>query len=262
MKEYLEKQLQYCGNKALDSTCQLFYKSAPIGSGVLLEINKHKYLVSAAHVLEPQYVEWMTIPNGEDLVEIEGKLVTTEIPKSGERSDDKMDLGIVQLSEDCAKGIEKRFHFLNVTDIDADHSELPSHQYMFCGYPVETTEVKRMEMIIEPIPLKIRTRIINKKFTTVPTYIKGSKWILDFDRNQQFNIVKRKEEPTPSIVGISGAGLWSIYCTPNMLVENTNMKLIGILTHHFWTDKVVCATNISVVLAIIKKEFENAPNVR
>ena len=256
MKEYLENQLQYCGNKAFNCTCQLFYKAKPIGSGVFIEIDNNNYLVSAAHVLEPEFVEKMTIPNGEFLIEIQGTLVVTEIPKGGEREDDKIDLGIVKLTEDCSKEIENRFRFLTITDIDSEHVELKSHQYMFCGYPVETTIVKNMEMAINPTPLKVRTKILRKEFQKIPAYTTGSKWILDFDRSRQFNISKQEEESPPHPKGVSGAGLWTIPVNPNIPIKDTDSKLIGIMTDYFEQgDNAVCATNIKLVLEIIKKEL-------
>lgn len=258
MKEYLEKQLQYCGNKALNSTCQLFYKAKAIGSGVFINIDNNKYLVSAAHVLEPEFIDRMTIPNGEILIDIQGVLVVTEIPNGGEREDDKIDLGIVKLTEDCAREIEKRFRFLTITDIDLEHVELKSHQYMFCGYPVETTVVKNMEMIINPIPLKVRTKIVRKEFKKVPTYTAGSKWILGFDRSRQINISKQQVESPPHPKGVSGAGLWSIPVNPNIPIEDTDLKLVGIMTDYFEQgDHVVCATNILLVLEVIKKWLKN-----
>lgn len=253
MKEYLEKQLQYCGNKALKSTCQLFYKAKSIGSGVFVQIGNDKYLISAAHVLEPEYVGQMTIPNGEILIEIEGNLMVTKVPKGGCREDDEIDLGIVKLTEDCSKEIEKRFRFLAITDIDFEHIELESHQYMFCGYPVETTKVE--EMKANPIPLKVRTKIVKKKFQTVPTYVVGSKWILDFDRSRQFNISKHEIESPPHPKGVSGAGLWSIPVNLNIPFEETEMKLIGIMTDYFeMGDHAVCATNINIVMQAIKNK--------
>lgn len=64
MNKYLSNQLQYCGNIALSSTCQLFNRASVTGTGVLLSIKQNYFLVSAAHVLESNNVEFMTIPNG------------------------------------------------------------------------------------------------------------------------------------------------------------------------------------------------------
>ena len=256
LKEYLEKQLQYCGNKVLNSTCQLFYKAKAIGSGVFIEIKQGKYLVSAAHVLEPVFITEMTIPNGETLVNIQGNLVVTKIPIGGVRDDDKIDLAIVQLTDDCVLEIEKRFRFIEVNEIDSEHATLNSHQYMFCGYPVETTVVKHMEMIINPIPLKVRTKITNKELLLVPTYATGSKWTMEYDRAKQINILKDKAELSPHPLGISGAGLWSLPCKPDIPIDETDIKLIGIMTDYFEiADSVVCATNIKLILEIIEKYF-------
>ncbi|MEB8345089.1 hypothetical protein OO010_03465 [Flavobacteriaceae bacterium KMM 6898] len=258
MKDYISNQLQYCGNKAMGSTCQLFYKATPIGSGVLIEIKQEQYLVSAAHVIEPNYIESMTIPNGEILIELQGLLVTTALPLSQEREDDKIDLGIIKLNKACSKEIAKRFRFIELNEIDYEHSFLTSHQYMFCGYPNETTVVKNMEMEINPIPLKVRTKMTNKELFIVPDYAIGTKWILDYDRNKQINISSKNLEHSPLPKGISGAGLWSIPCTPAKSIEDTDIRLIGIMTDYFeLQDKVVCATNIKLVLDIIKKKFDS-----
>lgn len=255
MKEYLENQLQYCGNKAFNFTCQVLEKAEAKGSGVLIQINGVQYLISAAHVLEPSRIEWRTIPNGEELIEIEGTLLTTEIPKGSHRRDDKIDIGIVRLSEDCSIKIGKRFRFLTESDIDLLHIELESHQYMFLGYPIETTIIDRQEMSIIPTPLLVRTKILGHKLlVNLPKYEKGTKWILDFDRGKQINISKQIEEFAPDPHGVSGSGLWSIPVNPGLPVESTNMKLVGILTDYFaGGDKVVCATNIRLFIDAIKK---------
>ncbi len=68
-----------------------------------------KFLISATHVLEPEFVSSMTIPNGEELVQIRGRMVVTAIPV---RKDDKIDLAVVSLEADCAEDLMKRFNFL------------------------------------------------------------------------------------------------------------------------------------------------------
>lgn len=257
IKEYIEKQLLYCSKIALNSTCQLFYRANAIGSGVFIETRNNKYLVSAAHVLESDYINAMTIPNGEILVEIQGVLIITEVPIGGIRDDDKFDIAVVQLTEDCYKEVEKQFSFLTINEIDSEHVKLNSHQYVFCGYPIATTVVKNMEMKIHSDALKVRTKMLTKDLLIVPSYPNGSKWILDYNRNNQFNIRNQMLQLSTHPKGVSGGGLWTIPFNPEIKIENTDMKLIGIMTDFFEQhDNAICATNIKLILDIINTNFE------
>lgn len=257
MNKYLINQLQYCGNKALLSTCQLFYRAKAIGSGVLLSVKGNDYLVSAAHVLEIEFIRLMTIPNGEILVEIQGELKITQVPLNKTRDDDKIDIAIVKLSKSCSDELKKRFIFLDENQIDYHHLELDSHQYFFCGYPIQNTEVRNMEMEIFPIPLKVRTKITKKDLFETPDYDNGTKWILEYDRRNQLNISKKEKQISPHLKGISGGGLWSIPYNQKIKVEDTEIKLVGIMTDYFeLQDGVVGATNVSLVQSIIKNKFE------
>jgi len=256
MKEYLVNQLLNCGNKALKSTCQIFYKAKAIGSGVLITINDKKYLLSAAHVLEHQFVPEMTIPNGEILVEIQGELLTSQIPLDGDREDDKFDIGILLLKKECSDELEKRFRFITIDEIDRNHKALKSHQYMFCGYPVQDTIVLNMEIKIYPTPLKVRTKLTERQLVNLPKYSKNSKWILDYKRTTQKNIVSDEDQTGSHPKGVSGAGLWSIPLNFNLNPNQTKMKLIGIMTDFFeGNDQVVCATNINIIIKIIESQF-------
>lgn len=249
-------QLQYCGNEVLKSTCQIFKKAQAFGSGLLIEVKGNHFLISAAHVLEPEFVDQMTIPNGEELIPINGELYTTPIPESGNRKDDKVDIAIVKLTKECKDDLARRFRFLSSSEFDSEHTEVPSHQYMFCGYPVETTEVKNMEMRILPKPLKVRTKITNKELTKVPDYSDTPKWVLEYRRIAQLNISTDQVTVSPHPKGVSGGGLWLIPCNPNIPIEETNTKLIGIMTDYFdGSDEVVTATDISIITNIIEKHF-------
>lgn len=249
-------QLQYCGNKALQSTCQIFKQAQAFGSGLLIEVNGNHFLISAAHVLEPEYVDQMTIPNGKEIIPINGELYTTPIPESGERKGDTVDIAIVKLNKECTDDLAIRFKFLSVSEIESKHKEVPSHQYMFCGYPTETTEVRNMEMKIFPKPLKVRTKIAHKELTKVPDYIDIPKWILEYRRIAQINVSSDQIAPSPHPKGVSGGGLWLIPCNPSIPIEQTKMKLIGIMTDYFdGSDEVVTATDISVITNIIDSHF-------
>ncbi|MCD8529315.1 MAG: hypothetical protein LRY25_00270 [Flavobacterium sp.] len=194
MKEYLGNQLQYCGNKALQCTCQLFFKTKAKGSGILLSVKGEDFLVSAAHVLEPEIIESMTIPNGEILVQIQGEMRVTKFQLNETREDDKIDIAIVKLTKACSNDLKKRFIFLDEIQIDFNHLELDSHQYFFCGFPVVDTNVDIQQIKIFPVPMKVRTKITKKKLFEATDYYKGSKWILDYDRLKQLSVVNYEKK--------------------------------------------------------------------
>lgn len=191
------------------------------------------------------------------MVEIQGDLKITQIPLNETREEDKVDIAIIKLLKSCSDELKKRFTFLEIENIDNKHKELLSHQYFFCGYPISKTNVDKQNVEIFPEPLKVRTKIANGEFFEKYGYDRGIKWILEYDMHKQINVSSNQKQISPDPKGVSGGGLWTIPFNPKVKIEETEMKLVGIMTDFYFQDDIVMATNINIVVDIINKEFLN-----
>ena len=71
----------------------------PAGSGVLLKVNGNYFLVTAAHVLA-EHLNSTYIIIGHDAIVIGGIAMSTPMPPSLSRDDDKIDLTVLKISDD------------------------------------------------------------------------------------------------------------------------------------------------------------------
>lgn len=238
-----EKSSEIFRDFAKKFTCQLYYGLKNIGSGVLLKVDEDYFLVSAAHVLEEKMIREMFIPNGTELIPIEGDFKGIALKEGQKRENDKIDIAVVRLAATIIKEINSIFEFLEINSIELNHNITNLKEYCLYGFPNIWTEKIPEYKEFKTKPLQLRTQINREQTRTVPQYAENSKLIVEYGSNPSHPVAK----------GLSGSGLW--YCPLNS-INNEAIKLVGILTDCFSYDNVITVTRVDVLTEILRQKFE------
>lgn len=222
---------------------------------MLLAAGERRFLVSATHVLHPTYISEIMIPNGTDLIGIEGQAWGTDLNQkfSGD-VEDPVDVTIVELTSEVVAQLTGKYQFLEIQHVMIDHRQAQGHQYMIMGYPGLWTTVERSGDELKAKPLILRTGVRAGANERHPDFPKNCKWIVEYRETQNdvsTDAVVRSVDPG----GLSGGGLWFIDVKEAARAGATRPLLVGINTHHSGTDQELLATRTDLVTELLRQRF-------
>ena len=209
-----------------------------LGTAVLLKFGSSKFLVTAGHTFGDRKHDAGKI--GLAFGDHFYTLPTTSwfYDNKGTSTSSKLDLSVCKLDKDLILSIEKKYRFLDVSDIEQNHNLLLEKRYLLYGYPLGWSQSRG-----ENLPPKPKYF----SYLTTPT-------INNLGEHIHLKFKKEKFDPEPR--GMSGSGLWYI---PKF--ENSNikfpLKLIGIMISWEALHSRVTATRIDYVMQIIRQHFQS-----
>jgi len=216
------------------------------GSGLFLKYKNEYYVITAAHVIAEYYNDTFVILSDKELV-LGGRLVSSEIPNTGKREDDKIDISILKLCEKSTKEMLKNFTPIEDTEIELAHNQDKYNTYFSVGFPQTRTGPVWGEKRIRSIGFTYQSEIDFdfsfekygfKKSTTIPIKFDG----------EIINAKNPHPHLAPKLKGISGSGLWHFF-------DKDKKSLIGILIERIndIDNKVIVATKIDIVIKMIEE---------
>jgi len=219
---------------------------SPAGSGVFIKYNGNYYVVTAAHILAEHYNDTFVILDNKELI-IGGRLVSSPMPNSGKRDDDKIDISVLKVDNQCVQDLLTRFKALDVSEVECKHTLRDTATYFSVGYPLTRTKKIWGKNDIKSIGFTYQTEPI-MDFDFEKFHFNSNTTIaVKFD-GEVTDATNPNPHLSPDLTGISGSGLWHFY--------NQNQKsLIGIVIQRIKETghKGVLATKIDIVLEMIKK---------
>jgi hypothetical protein len=225
-------------------------------SGLLVDEAGTTFIATAAHVLDalreerPLYI----YVEPKVMLRLQGKLFVTEPEPGGSRDDDEFDVGVLRLDKQFAPpypGVEKVG--LPIGHLKPRALPRQRKQYFVIGYPSSKSVVSHA-----------RRKVVSKPYCNVgrsatpEAYMKlgispDSNVVLEFDRRR---VRGRGTGPQafPEPAGMSGSPVWLLWDDegPN---DRTKTEVVAILTMHKRTSKVLVATDVAVVLEMIRELF-------
>lgn len=227
------------------------------GSGILLQISDHYFLITAAHVLDDFKDHEILIPGQESLAPISGPYVVSQLPETKSRNDDKIDVGYFPLSSSFKQNLHNSLVFLNSLDIDAMDEVQHEDSYTVIGYQASLSN------IIGEVASSELTRIScdgvldyrYRKLGLSPE----SHLLLQYRMRKGISYETMKQGKKHVFDGMSGGGVfaWSKELPDHKALAQP--KLCGIVTFYEPHYNVFLVTRIGYVLVSILKEFPNLP---
>jgi hypothetical protein len=128
-------------------TCLLYSQEErqdlhPWGSGVLLRVGDQAFLITAAHVADRATQKHLYLGSSENLVPVEGPQFVTNLPPTGARTDDKLDLALIHLT-DAVRDQLPEAAFLGPTELDRDPGPRADEIFLVAGFP-HTKQSRRL----------------------------------------------------------------------------------------------------------------------
>ncbi|MGD0210457.1 MAG: hypothetical protein ABSC14_05700 [Desulfomonilia bacterium] len=221
-------------------------------SAVLLKVKNWHFALTAGHVLDERSFSDLYIGSGDKVVLLDGSFGTTVPPGTGDRQQDKIDIGIVRLSKETVQDMQED-EFLTLDDTYNLDTATTTGHYVFTGYPRSKHKRAIKEGQAEATPYS---------FAVVPAPLSDYQnfnlnpsisLLLRFDKQNLWRPSGRVEGPDPT--GISGGGVWFL----NNIFTTTPLRpLLVAIAIEKWKPpkpKRVLATKLHVALSVIWDRF-------
>ncbi len=222
-----------------------------IGCGVFLSVGTHRFILSAAHVLDHFDGPDLYIAADEKFVGVEGVANRSE-PHTGTRRDDDVTDAAVFLIKSGSL-VELEASFLNVDDLGVDANPIVGRQYLVMGYPTSRAKLKRGERVIYPELFSFVTGESAGKVYGQLAVKQFSHLAVTLDRNNITDGLNRMTAPRPN--GLSGCGVWRFDSIWKAEWEDRD-KLVAILTEYHGGDvKALLSTRVAIHLALIRHAY-------
>jgi hypothetical protein len=228
------------------------------GTGTLLDFGKARFLVTAAHVYDEYSQRHMAlyIPAGTmgALVELSGEAFSTSIPKSGKRSDDRLDLSFVCLNDVLADEVAKARYFLPFSLIDVNDRLKPASHYMFTGFPANRDRAKYGQKKVASKRYGYTGKTISTKRMHNLGINENTHIAVEFNRMETLD-ENNQPAPFPVPYGMSGGAVWTGDGDHSSWFSTAPARLVGIGIEVPENQNVLVAVRIHVVLAAIAKAY-------
>ncbi|MCA9026714.1 MAG: hypothetical protein KDA86_16015 [Planctomycetaceae bacterium] len=238
-------------------------------TSVMLEICEKCFLLTAAHIFD----KWPSGPipiniteglNGGSIFPIGEATLHRSLTKfpSDRLADDPFDICVCDLSDEAAKRVKAggRFRFLDLSELDPWGEEELRSWYMVFGFPGELNEREVAPGVLGSNACAYSTFIYcgergNIHWTDAD---RGVGILMDYGSNTTQNDAGRLVRP-PEPYGMSGGGMWRVAeygCNSNNW-SLANLKLIGIQSAAYTTERVLRGTRIEHHLGMIYRGHED-----
>lgn len=223
------------------------------GSGVFIEVDGVKFLVTAAHVVEGFENDIHVRIGKHRLLSLGGEFT---VNATNDRTADKIDIAILKLNEDTIKSLGDEYVFLQQDNLGINHSYLENPLYTSVGFPASKSKANRYRRDFASKAFVFLTKPAESIVYDELDCRLHVNIVVNYDKNRVVNHSTGEIVTGPDVYGISGSGLW--YIPEQTLSEETaaDIKLVAIMTE--WpvkNRKYWIGTSIDVVTELIRAKY-------
>jgi len=256
-------QVMSIGMQSLRSTCQMYrFKPGtvelprPHGCAILVRDGANFYCLSCAHVLADEHLSeaFILLGNGR-VMSIGGQYEYVKIPKSG-RSDDQLDILVVQLNYETVQGLVGRgYEFLDIAYVETGHTLAQEDCLLISGYPASRTKIRSRDKIVVAKPLIMEATPYFKNLSKIGFQVTVHIFV-KYSRRNILEAGSDRQSVGPLPYGISGSGLWLL---KKVGLLTYKPFLLGIFSEYLENRALLVSTNIDLFIDLIKKRID--PNI-
>jgi hypothetical protein len=232
-----------------------------LGTGVPLRCGGRHFVVTAAHVFDEIKKQEAAVylrpgSDGGPLTPIDPlRIIRSEMPASGVRMADQIDLCLIELPDEIVSSPGARITYAELEDIDPYDDASPGSYYFLHGFPRENLRINRCRRTVSCKSLPYGT-ITYDGSRGEYSQLEDVHLDLDFHpRKAADQTGRRIRLPDPR--GISGCGIWRLSRAGVRIADWTinHVKLVAI--EHRYNDDlhVLRGTQIKYVNTIIHDKF-------
>lgn len=223
-------------------------RSELIGSGVLIRIGNRTFLLTVAHVADFNSQGRLLIPGKDRFMSPGGLYSVMNLPPSGNRNDDKLDVAYVCLENESADNLHSDFKILDHQDLSLEEEPSRRMIYTFAGFPWRKSR-SSAEAIGTVFNTMEGIEIQRHEYEALGRN-RSQHIIVRFNRKRTFSDRLQRVVTAPLPNGLSGGGVyaWSEEALKNWPVR---LPLVGI-ANTFMPDKcLLIATRLYVYFRCI-----------
>ena len=207
------------------------------GSGVLLQVEGTRFLVTAAHVTDEFFCEqWKQIffgtPSEDDLLPVTTvRYCRSKKQTDPNREDDSLDLAVLELTADVADKLSASMRFVTLSELELDPDKLKDGKYLVNGYPDFRAEKDEMDRTIVAQNLPYFTGLYDMGRVPAPNISPADHIVLDVNRMGEAGGLWDRLD-LDETHGISGGGMWRVLDEdqPIESLDWRQAKLVAIVT--------------------------------
>lgn len=257
MTDRISEQAEAAASLVRRFIIPLFKKVSPgviefVGSGFLLQISDHHFLVSAAHVFDHLKDGVFLLAEGREQDALSNPVQATALPASGKRADDVIDIGFIQLTSDEVNALGRE-NFLARHHIAPRDAQAGAGTYLILGYPEKQQKRDHRDhryLISQTYYWAPEAKDASYHRTKLE---RGTHILINYDPNRV--VGPKGVGGSPSFYGMSGSATWRLRATDDYRPDNLP-KLVGILlgrTPDFGKELMI--TRISLVLEAVRAAY-------
>jgi hypothetical protein len=243
------------------SVCPIFRTNEQgteqFGSGVLVRIGEHHFLLTAAHVLDDSERYDLLIPGRDGLKGLNGHFAGMRMPSSGNRSDDRYDIAYVKLLKEELGMLHHDLMFLEAHECDTFDAVTAKDTYTVIGYPAEKSKTSSGEVATSIFSFSSEG-VKDYRYKKIGCNL-DHHLLVQFRRHRAFSYKTMQNSGVPDFAGLSGGGVfaWSKELPDPRALSQP--KLTAIVTEYHVRSHVFVATRLSCYLACLKKNDPDLP---
>jgi len=227
------------------------------GTGILCTVDQQIYVATAAHVLDQSDDRTIYMPDGVVLEAAKTEVVSTSLPASGRRGDDKIDVAVFRLTDTQLAGLTAKGYVpVPVGSWDVDDRHALGKSYVFTGFPDSRTKYIHSRRVMGLGGVTVNCTSVNPAELEALGFHYASHIGGRYDR-------ERMAEPdgtrinAPEPWGMSGGAVWTI--RPG----TDEYALVGVGISYHAAQHLLVGTRLGAVVALLHSKFpETVPYVR
>lgn len=222
-----------------------------IATAVALELGGKVFLLTAAHVMDHRSEGTLYIPTKPGIEPIEGRMVTLDLPRTGSRQDDKVDVAYVELPEKLANNLSVRITPLDRKSLSLFDLYIAGDLYTFAGYPWRKSQVKGSDVKTE-LTSYTGEAASQARYKTLG-YSPAYHVVIQFRCKKAHNMVSGAKQTAPLPHGISGGGVFSWQKDIAKAPRTPELKCTAVGHTYLQTQHVLVGTRLNVYLGMIQQ---------
>lgn len=241
----------------LQCLCPVFLQRADtnrlqqIATAVALRLGGKVFLLTAAHVIDHRSEGTLLIPTKDGIEPIEGRMIALDLPRTGSRKEDKVDVAYVELSESLAGNISESIVPLGREELSLFDFYLEGDLYTFAGYPWRKSEVKggRVKTELASYTGEAASEARYKALGYSTAY----HVVIQFRCKKARHMMSGAKQIAPLPHGISGGGVFSWQKDMAKAPKAPELKCTAVGHTYLQSQHVLVGTRLNVYLGMIQQ---------
>ena len=228
------------------------------GTGTLFQLADQRFLVSAEHVLKEASEHGLPLfiaDSGEHarLLRLRGTEIHAE--------DESWDVSVWPLQEELAERLPNK-RFLRLSNVLLE-DRVPQGAFLFLGVPDALTSVDEERRTIGGSYFKYTTSLYTGSQPAISGYNPTCHMLFGLDKKGVTTLDGDRYDLPSSLGGISGCSVWQTWAvgTPFDAWTEDCVKVVGVQTGVYPSNKLIKATRWLAVLGILRRRFPELDRV-